>query len=186
MKLALADVPRSERNFEDLPLRNPFLGMQPPVKERVIVETPPDGPDVRRYVSIDTIEHTTQQAFLRNILYKSRSMRIKSAPGSGYDVFQITDEDGEKVVVRGKVLRIDPRDVFFQVGEDVYDFHFSQTLAEAMKRPLSELELDRYELTDLVDPEFAQEETPAAKDAPKKTSPASRKTKTGTKKKSSQ
>jgi hypothetical protein len=156
----VAEGSKVDRNFDDIPLRNPFLGLVPqPKKEPPPAVVEDDGPDVREFIRIDTIEPTVKQAFLQNRLYKSNDVRIKSVPGSGFDVFRIMNEDRSKVVVKGKVLRIDPRDVYFQVGEDVYSFHFSQTLAEAMKRPLSEDDLERLELTSLVDADFAKEES---------------------------
>lgn len=155
----VAEGSKVERNFDDITLRNPFLGLVPPVKkEPPPVEVVDEGPDVREFIRIDTIEPTAKQAFLQNRLYKVNDVRIKSVAGSGFDVFRIMNEDRSKVVVKGKVLRIDPRDVYFQVGEDVYSFHFSQTMAEAMKRPLSEDDLERLELTSLVDADFAKEE----------------------------
>jgi len=121
-------------------------------------EPEPEGPDLTQYIKIDTIVPTAKEAFLRNYLIKSAPMRIRSTPMSGYDVFRIMDEEHAKVLVRGKVLRIDPRDIYFQVGSKVYAFHFGQTLAEALARPLSEFALDNLDLTNLIDAEFAKED----------------------------
>jgi len=182
-RLALADTPKTERHFDDIPLRNPFLGLQPPPPkpppEPVVVED--EGPDVREFIRIDTIEPTTKQAFLQNRLYKVSPVRIKSVAGSGFDVFRIMNEDRSRVVVKGKVLRIDSRDVFFQVAEDVYGFHISQTMAEAMKRPLTEDDLDRLELTSLVDPEFGKMDEEGGDAKKGGNSPNRNKTKGGTK-----
>lgn len=191
-RLALADLPKVDRKFDDIPLRNPFLGKLPPPPKPapVVVEVEDEGPDVREFIRIDTIEPTAKQAFLQNRLFKSQSVRIKSVAGSGFDIFRIMNEDRSKVVVKGKVLRIDARDVYFQVSEDVYGFHMSQTMAEAMKRPLTEDDLDRLELTSLVDPEFAKGDEEGGDEAKKGPSSPNRntKSKTGnqkTKKKSS-
>ena len=59
--------------------------------------------------------------------------------------------------MKGKVLRIDPRDVFFQVGDDVFAMHIGDTVAEAMKKPLDVEEVEALELTALIDADFAKE-----------------------------
>jgi hypothetical protein len=153
----LAKLAPSNRNFDDMPLRNPFLGYVPPPPAPK-VEAPievPSGPDVREYIRIDSIIPTTQEAFLYN-RYEGTSLRLRSKARSGYDVFRIMDER-DKPVLKGKVLRIDPRDVYFQVADDVYVFHFGQTLAEAMRRPIDDDELARLDLK--LDADFAKEET---------------------------
>jgi hypothetical protein len=112
---------------------------------------------------------------LRNILHKSAPLRLRSTPRSGYDTFSIRNEDRSKVLLKGKVLRIDPRDIYFQKGEDVYRFHFGQSLADAIGRPLSKTELKDLELVSLIDPEFAREEMEASKKAESKTKTTSKK-----------
>lgn len=157
------------RNAEESSLRvdlsnlNPFLGEVPPPPP-VLVKAPPvepepepepEGPDLREYVKLDTIVPPTE-AFLRNTYLKQAPIRIKSSPMSGYEIFRIMDEERAKTIVRGKVLRIDPRIVYFQVGEDIYGIRFGQTLADAMKRPLSPSELDDSGVGDLFDSAFAE------------------------------
>jgi hypothetical protein len=55
------------------------------------------------------------------------------------------------------VLRIDARDVYFQVGDDVFAMHIGETLAEAMRKPMDPEEVELLELTALLDPDFAKE-----------------------------
>jgi hypothetical protein len=57
------------------------------------------------------------------------------AAAAGFDTFPMWD--GKK----GKVLRVDLRDVYVRVDEKVYGIHIGQNLAEALKRPLSAKEL---------------------------------------------
>lgn len=164
----------TNRSYQDLALRNPFVGAlppppppPPPAKKdpppEVVEEPPPSGPDVLEFIRIDTIVPSSNEAFLRNTLYKSAPLRLRSTPMSGYDTFRITSEDRSRVLLCGKVLRIDPRDVYFQVGEDVYAIHFGQTLADALNRPLPRSQLDALELTSLIDSEFAKETADAKK-----------------------
>ena len=149
----------SERNLADLPLRDPFVGKLPlppplpPVRPPVEKDT---GPDQREFVRIDTILPNVQEASLFD-RSRNATIRLRSKAKSGYDVFRITDEDRGKTVVKAKVLRIDARDVFFQVGHEVFAMHIGETLAEAMKKPMDHEEVEALELTALIDPEFAKE-----------------------------
>lgn len=142
----------------DLEQFNPFLGeVPPPVVAKKEVEAPPvepEGPDLREYIKLDAIE-PSKEAFLRNTFYKMPPIRLKSTPMSGYEIFRIMDEERTKTILRAKVLRIDPRVVYFQVGEDIYGIRFGQTLADAMKRPLSQSELEESAVGDLYDVDFA-------------------------------
>ena len=173
----------TNRAYADVGQRNPFLGLippppppPPPKKDpppaEVVVEEPPPGRDIREFVSIDTITPTSNEAFLRITAYKAPPVRLRSTPMSGYDTFRITNEDRSRVFVKGKVLRIDARDIYFQVAEDVYRFHFGQTLAEAMVRPLNVSQMEELELTSLFDMDFAKQ------DAEDKKGKAAAKTKT--------
>ena len=156
----LKDSVLSERNLSDLPLRDPFMGKVPPPPEKKAPPPPsdpvPTGPDQREFVRIDTILPNLQEASLFD-LSRNATIRLRSKAKSGYDVFRITDEELGKTVVKAKVLRIDPRDVYFQVGDDVFSMHIGETLAEAMKKPMDQEEVEVLELTALIDPDFAKE-----------------------------
>ena len=54
--------------------------------------------------------------------------------------------------------------MYFQVKEDVYGVHIGHTIADAMRRPLSDEELKTLNLNDLVQEYDAKTD----KDAPKK------------------
>jgi hypothetical protein len=148
----------SERNLSDLPKRDPFVGkvIPPPVRPPVRPPVEPSGPDQREFVRIDTILPNLEEASLYD-RSRNATIRLRSKAKSGYDVFRITDEERGKTVVKAKVLRIDPRDVYFQVGEDVFAMHIGETLADAMKKPMDQEEAELLELTALIDPDFAKE-----------------------------
>ncbi len=172
-KLGSADLlpPPTKRAYQEVALRNPFLGYQPPPVVQVKKEIPepedPPGPNVLEFIHIDTIVPTSKEAFLRNRLLNKPPQRLKSTPMSGYDTFRILDDAG-KPVVKGRVLRIDERDIFFQVKDIVYRFHFGQSLAEAMRRPLNDAQIDGLELTALVDADFGKDDVDLKKATPKK------------------
>jgi len=65
------------------------------------------------------------------------------------------------------VLRVDQREVYFQVKVDVYGIHIGDTVTHAMRRPLSDAELSELKLNDLILPYDAKTDT-GANDNPKK------------------
>ncbi len=131
------------RRYADISQRNIFIGKKPPepvVKEKV----EPKGPDTRKYWRLALI-HTIQEsgksnkveAFLRNLLEEPSSpsawKRLRAGERSGFDRFWIYD-NRNKVILKGKVLRIDHRAVYFQVDEEIYALHSGQSLLEAMEK----------------------------------------------------
>ncbi len=167
----------SKRNYGDIAALNIFTGMVPYIPEpepkkttKVKKEdsTPPPVPldyTVLSYVRLVTTSPGSHEAFLRNQLVRTSEMRLRDIASSGYDTFRIMEEDGKRELFKAKVLRIEQRDVYFQVGKAVYKMHIGQTLSEALDRSLSEDQMDDLELTALYDPDFAE----AAEDAKKKT-----------------
>ena len=170
-------IPSSTRDFNTVALRNPFVGQAARVvedvgdKEAVVSQ----GIDMRQYVHLDMIQ-PGKEAFLRNRLAPS-PIRLRLTPG--FNTFQIKSDESTYIWVKAKVLRIDARDIYFQAGDKLYGFHFGQTLSEAMKAPLRESEADRLEMTDLIDPEFADQDL-GAKKTPQKGGATKGKTKTKT------
>lgn len=152
--------PKSTRNYGDIPNRNLFAGLlpEPPSFDPGPID---GGLDVRSYIKLVHTDPSAKEAFLRNYVFRSRELRLKATKGSGYDVFRITNEDGDVVLVKGKVLRVDQRDVYFQVGEDIYGIHIGQSLADAMRRPLFLEETDELQVTQLYDEAFASQEMSA-------------------------
>jgi len=157
-------TPNNLRRYSDIAQKNIFLGLidskaPPPdvtAEEEIIAE----------HVRLVYTDPTTQEAFLRTLIFQVPETRVRSKKGSGYDTFRIMNENRSKVLVQAKVLRIDQRDMYFQVKEDVYGIHIGYTMAEAMRRPLSDAELARLELTSLVqeyDPKTDAKKTDSGK-----------------------
>ncbi len=141
------------RDYADVAKKNIFNGLVPriyvePIEE--FVEKTPEF-DPRDYIRLDTTDPDGREAYLRNLVYKTPPTKLRMGKWSGYDTFRIFSEYKTKVLVKGKVLRIDQRDVYFQVREDIFAIHIGQSLWEAMKRPLSDREVEALNLTSLYD-----------------------------------
>ncbi|HXG13178.1 MAG TPA: hypothetical protein VNK04_25700 [Gemmataceae bacterium] len=134
MQLPLAEKPR---RYDVLAARNIFLPPPPPV-DRIV-------PDVTRFVRLTEITQNENrvQASLYDV-YNNELSRL--AVATGYDTFRIID-DNKNEVVRGKVVRIEDRDLIFRVDDRFYRIHLNQTIYEAMRRPLSEEEVKELKLT---------------------------------------
>jgi hypothetical protein len=157
------------RDYADIAKRNLFVGGVASFPKR----NSPDAEgiaDLRPYVRLVQTDALTQEAFLRNILFSGKDIRLRPKKYSGFDTFRIKNEDKSRDVVTGKVMRVDQREVFFQVAESVYRIHIGQSLAEAMRRAISDDEMDYLELTSLYDAEFARKamETKGSTKAPSK------------------
>jgi hypothetical protein len=139
------------RNYEAIAGKNVFIGAI-----EIFEEEYDPGLDMREFVHLTHLDPTNKEAFLRNRLTGPGEIRLRAIPRSGYDTFRIMDEEFERVQVHGKVLRIDQRDLYFQVSDFVYAFHIGQTLKEAMRWPLSLDQMDTLELTALFDDSFAE------------------------------
>lgn len=111
-----------------------------PDPDKVVVEPQPEGPDMTQFVYLTFINQTVirEEAFLRNRA-TNRMTRLRST--AGYNIFRITDESGDKVQLQAKVLRIESRDVYFQVDDEIFRLHIGQSVAEALRRPLRESEI---------------------------------------------
>ncbi len=174
----LAAVSGNSRHYDDIALKNIFTGPVP------ALAGPPAAPDltmltseeeaIPEHVRLVSTEPTSQEAFLRTLIFQMPETRIRSKAGSGYDTFRIMNEERTKVLVKARVLRIDQRDVYFQVRDDVFNIHIGQTIADAMRRPLSDAELDRLQLRDLVQ-QYDPKDDPAKTNASKKTGNNSKK-----------
>jgi hypothetical protein len=147
------------RIYSDMRLKNIFTG---PVDPPKATPEPDAGIMVTEFVRLDTTDREGKEAFFRNLVFKTPPLRVRSIPGSGYDTFRIMNELKTHTVLKAKVLRIDQRDVYFQVQEDVYGIHMGQSLADAMRRPLSDMEMEGLGLSELYDAEWGATE---AKDA---------------------
>jgi hypothetical protein len=139
------------RRYSDIAKKNIFTGPLPQAAPKGNpTEVTEEEEIIPGFVWLVSTEPTSQEAFLRTRIFQMPETRLRSKKGSGYDTFRIMNEDRTKVLVKAKVLRVDQRDVYFQVKEDVYGVHIGHTIADAMRRPLSDEELKSLKLSDLV------------------------------------
>jgi hypothetical protein len=72
------------------------------------------------------------EAFLY-VRFNNTKTRLRAS--AGFDSFRIRNDKGE-VLVQGKVVRIEDRDLIFQSGDKYYSMHVGQNLEEVMRRPI--------------------------------------------------
>lgn len=99
----------------------------------------PPGPDPREYVKLVSTTPTSNEAHLLNRLEGFREVRIGTQ--KGFQHFRLLDPNTSEEVLRGKVLKVAQRDVYFMVGEDAYAIHVGDTFDQAMRRALKDSEL---------------------------------------------
>lgn len=158
------------RQYADLKHRNLFVGKSPPEPPQMAEKEEDPGPPVPEHVRLVSTNVLAREAHLRNLLASVRTpeIRVRSIPRSGYDTFRIMDEDYSRVLVKAKVLRVDHRDVYFQVSDWIYAIHVGQTVADAMRSPLSDERVVDLGLEKLFDPNWGKEEQKKKAPAPKK------------------
>lgn len=168
----LAKLPL-DRDYGQVEKKNVFSGEIPyaPPQVAEVKEVPP-GPDPREYVQLVSTTPTSNYAHMRNRLAGFAEIRVGT--DKGFQFFRITD-DNSKEVVKGKILKVDLRDVYFMVGEDPYAIHIGETLAYAMRRPLSDARLQEAGLLETFTEELrnldkAKKAAGATDDAKKKAS----------------
>jgi hypothetical protein len=132
-------LPETSRKYAEMSKRNIFVGETVITKvikyipPEVVVEKPqpkPPGP-IPRYVRLVGIETNRGEAHYLNLFYRKDERKISQQENSGYNVFYIGAEDKSYTFLYGKVLRVDQRDVFFQVKDKVYRWHLGDTLESA-------------------------------------------------------
>ncbi|MCI0740163.1 MAG: hypothetical protein L0Y72_14040 [Gemmataceae bacterium] len=158
------------RNYaDDLRGRNVFVGALQPPKEKP--PEPDDGINVPEYIRLDTTSVTMKEAYFRNLVHRAPPIRV-SSERKPYQTFRVWDEKQTKVFFWGMVLRIEQRDIYFQVRDKVYRMHIGQNFDEAMAKSLSQTEVQRLGLAELMsmEPEFLNpsEETRKGKTPGKK------------------
>jgi hypothetical protein len=127
---------RPARLYDAVAAKDIFFGRQEqqPSQE-------PRGEEIvlTRFVHLTDITRNGRrgEAFLYDRVH-NRKTRLRAEPG--FDSFRVTDDEGEPVV-RGKVVRIDERDVVFLAGDRHYALHVGQSLEDAMRKPLSATDL---------------------------------------------
>jgi len=135
---ALLLPPMPDRRYADLARVNPFVGGRLPEEKEKKRDTRP--PDNRSNVHLALTDHAGQKAILLAASKYKGESAIKLTTTAGHNEFEVWDGKG---LLKARVLRVDPRDVYVQVGKAIYAFHVGQNLAEAMQRPLAPGELAR-------------------------------------------
>jgi len=155
-KVLVANV---ERKYSDIPYSNFFVGTipppPPPPPPPQVKEEEEDTIEITKYIFLNEITQSGQEhvGFLFNRLAnddKENRIRLDALPGK--NVFFVMDEKGKKAVLRGKVLRINARDVFFSVNEKIYSIHMGQNLAEAMRQSLQQEKIKSLGLSSALNP----------------------------------
>ena len=148
-----------DRQYADIAKRNIFVGAmpKPPAEKKkkdvAVVEAPqpqPPGP-MLKFIRLVGVEPTAQEAHFLNLFYRKDERKISAKENSGYNTFLIAADDLSYTFFLGKVLRVDHRDVFFQVKDKVYKWHVGDTLEYAFENYLT---LDYLDAIDL-EPDFA-------------------------------
>jgi hypothetical protein len=150
-----------DRQYADIGKRNIFVGGLPPLpppekkkkeeKKPPVVKKDPEPESPKQYYVPDYVYITTcvpelQTAYLRNRLFDSpttKELPLMAKAGTGYDIFTIAGPEtdiGRYIYFRAKVLKVELRQIFFQVGDGmdpdfirdgVYSLQIGQALASA-------------------------------------------------------
>ena len=149
-------LPRPEqppgRRYADLLGWDPFTGGAPrgpkPVRTKEQINEPLTKVCYGGWSYDGNNSGNAEQAWLRhdgvNIKWKDPDKKLSAG-----NTFEVMDEDRKKTLVKATVLRIEQQDFFFQVDEDIYAIHVGDSLAKALKRPLSSDDIDKYDLRKL-------------------------------------
>ncbi|MBV9124314.1 MAG: hypothetical protein JO112_13225 [Planctomycetes bacterium] len=124
---------RPARNYTAIAKKNIFFGPPAPVQRNTeqVVEVSP-------FVYLTDITKTNQnyEAFLYD-RYDNRRTRLLTQ--TGYNSFRVSDSAGN-IVVQGKIVQMDERNIIFQADGKYYQLHIGQNIQEAIRRPYSKLE----------------------------------------------
>jgi hypothetical protein len=143
------------RQYGEIPLKNIFIGRTPlpkgyndddPFGTGDAEKMDNDPLPVHEFVRLDMTDPDAREAYLRNLVFKTRPIKLRTASWSGYDTFKIQSEFGTRTLVKGKVIRITQRDVYFQVREDMYAIHLGQSVADAMRHKVTNSEMKALDL----------------------------------------
>ncbi len=127
--LGPAFLARTDKDYATITRKNIFFGAAQTETAKK------DEPEVTKFVYLTDITRNDRrtEGFLYD-RYNNHKTRLRAEPG--FDTFRITDGSGD-TKVRGKVLRIDERDVYFRVDTHYYAIHVGQNLEESMKDTLT-------------------------------------------------
>ncbi len=130
----------ARRDYSIIARNNVFVGERPPVK-RPDPEEMEDPADMKQFTYLIgiSINGIRAEAYLRN-RYTNKYIRLRSS--SIFNKFTITDEFGERVVMEGKVRKIDAREVYFEYRGEIYRLHVGENISQALsQQPLSDSEM---------------------------------------------
>jgi hypothetical protein len=159
----------ADRDYSDIGRKNIFVGAIPlppsetkKTKEIVVDKTPEITPNVNvpKYVHLNHVDPREQSAYFNNRIYKNDDIKVMVKPKA--DVFTIIDDETKFRFFNAKLMRVEPRDIYFQVKDSVYLMHIGQSLSEAMARPLA-IDLEILEEEGLFDSAWAEKELAAEK-----------------------
>ncbi len=124
------------RSYRDIARKNIFQGA--PTTEKVQSFATGEEIEVTRYTFLTdiTLSDWRSEAW---IFMRTNNRKTRLRVSSGFNSFLIKD-DRDDVLVSGKVVKIDSRDIYFQTGESFYGIHIGQNFAEAMRRRLPQSE----------------------------------------------
>ena len=80
------------RSYADMARKNIFIGLMP----REVDTAGSIENIIPEYVRLVLTDPTSGEAFLRNLLFRTREMRLQSDKKGGFNTFQITTEDRSK------------------------------------------------------------------------------------------
>ena len=146
----------AKRKYNDIKYRDLFVGAKPPL-EVPVTGPRPDDFDMRQYIKLVQIVSSEKEAYLRNTIVRERDTKLRPKK-PGYEYFVVKNEDRDLDLFKGKVLKVDQREMYFQVGADVYAMHIGGSLYDAMRRSLSDDEMETLQLAELYDEDFANEQ----------------------------
>jgi hypothetical protein len=153
----------ADRDYADIGRKNIFVGAipLPPEKEKKGLLKP--NVDVPKYVHLIHLAPKEQTAYLHNRVYKKDDIKVMVQPKA--DVFTIIDDETGFRFFNAKLMKVESREIYFQVKDNVYQMHIGQSLSEAMARPLA-IDLELLEVEGLFDSAWAERELAAEKNGP--------------------
>jgi hypothetical protein len=146
-KSLLAPTP-PDRNYALIGEKNIFVGASPYREPDDM--NPPPAEYTPRYIHLTQTVPEQKTAFLLNRIYRRAEMKV-IANKPGWDEFQVTDEFGNYVFFRAKVLKVDQRQIYFQVGRShdadfprnsVFTVQIGESLAQAKDYSFNKSRID--------------------------------------------
>jgi hypothetical protein len=128
------------RQYAAIAKKNIFFGTAAPDRNGEIVSAP-------RFIHLTDITHNDRrcEAFFYD-RYNNRTTRLRAE--AGFDIFVVKNEQNpSETLVRGKILRLDGRDLYFLADDDYFRMHVGESLEEVLRHPLASEELKTLGLT---------------------------------------